>query len=154
MTQVVDAINRAAGSNDVLYPVPAVAVRASSALTDTPAHSLASILQQADAAGLRTSWTHTAPTNVLLLPDGQPTGAAADIMSVEMSDESSASPVITLTLDVVHAPQVISELQEHPTQTLDDHAHYHFFLPEGVKLDAAKFMSLLKAQGGKLAGER
>lgn len=98
-----------------VYPIPAVALGLASALaTPPPADTVETVVQRAEAAGQ--AWTHPAPTNVLLLADGNPTGAVADIMSVEMSGTTEGS-VITLTLDVVHKPHVISEVQEHGVQT-------------------------------------
>jgi hypothetical protein len=65
---------------------------------------------------------------------------------------NNAEPTITMTLDVVHKPHIFSELQKHPRQTLDSHAHYHYYTPAGVTLDAAKFLALLKSSVGGIAG--
>lgn len=57
----------------------------------------------------------------------------------------SSNQVITLTLDLVYEPHIISELQEHGKQTLDQDAHYHYLLPAGVRIDAQLFLELLQA---------
>ena len=102
---------------------------------------------------MRELWTRTAPTNMLLLIPGQGVGAVADLMSVELDDSVAAAPAVTLTLDVVHKPHMVNELTHHDKQTLDDKAHYHYFTPAGVSVDAAKFLAALKASGNHLQGE-
>jgi hypothetical protein len=88
---------------------------------------------------------------MLMLIPGHALGAVADIISADLTEEGS--PAVTLTLDVVHQPRMVSEFEEHPQQTLDDHAHYHFFTPAGVSVDAAKFLSVSQAAGNRLPGE-
>lgn len=146
-----EGVNQKTGSQPQLYPIPSVALGLASALTTPPAATVEAVVQHVVASGQR--WTHQAPTNVLLLPNGHSMGAAADIMSVEMSEVTGSGPTITLTLDVVHEPHFISELQEHDPQSLDESAHYHYLLPAGVALDADKFLALLKASNGAVAGE-
>jgi hypothetical protein len=80
-------------------------------------------------------------------------GAVADIMSVETSDVTGSGPIVTLTLDVVHTPHFVNELEAHGVQSLDKTAHYHYLLPAGVTLDADKFLALLNAANGAVAGE-
>jgi hypothetical protein len=68
---------------------------------------------------------HAVPSSVLLLTTGLPIGAVADIMGVELLPSGDGTePTIAFTLDVVHKPDTISELQQHPKQSLDDDAHY------------------------------
>lgn len=139
------------------YPIPAHSIKAASALQPSTAAAAATAtsrhLLDAPSTNLAFLPTHTAPTNVLLLTTGSPGGAVADIMDVEMLPSAdNTEPTIVVTLDVVHKPDIISELQEHPEQTLDSHAHYHYFLPAGVTLDAAKFLALLKTSAGSFAG--
>jgi len=94
-----------------------------------------------------------APINVLLLTSGSSIGAVADIMdAVMLQCGDDDQPTITLTLDVVHTPHITSELQKHPKQTLDSHAHYHYFTPASVTLNAAKFLAMLKTSAGGMAG--
>lgn len=129
-----------------LYPIPAVALEASSVLKPTSSEHTQDLVKQAEASGQRELWTHTAPTNALLLLNGHPTGAIADVISVKLD----AAESVTLTLDVVHQPKLISELQDHGKQTLDEHSHYHLFTPSEVAVDAAKFLAQLasSAQSG------
>jgi hypothetical protein len=153
LTKLVEGVNQKTGYKPHLYPVPSLGLGLASALTTPPAAATVdSVVQHAVAAGQK--WTHPAPTNVLLLPTGHSVGAVADIMSVEMSEVTGSAPTVTLTLDVVHKPRFISELQEHDTQSLDESAHYHYLLPAGVTLDAAKFLTLLETTNGAVAGER
>lgn len=86
---------------------------------------------------------------VLLVP-GQGFGAVADFLSADLVEEGP--PAITPTLDIVHTPRLVSEFEDHPVQTLDDHAHYHNFTPAGVSIDAAKFLRVLQAAGSNLQG--
>jgi hypothetical protein len=151
LTKLVEGVNQKTGYKTHMYPIPSVALGLASALTTPPAATVESVVQHAVAAGQH--WTHPAPTNVLLLPTGHSLGAVADIMSVEMSEVTGSAPTITLTLDVVHKPRFVSELQEHGAQSLDESAHYHYLLPAGVALDADKFLALLKTTNGAVAGE-
>jgi hypothetical protein len=154
---LVSAINQRAGSSGpTLYPRACVAAQASSVLgpssdTSVTPPSVSQYVSAAEAAGQRDLWTDTAPTNMLLLLPGQGVGAVADVVAAELSDAGQA--VVTLTLDVVHDPHIVSELAEHPKQTLDEHAHYHFFTPAGVSVDAERFLAMLEAAGGRLPGK-
>lgn len=57
---------------------------------------------------------------------------------------SLAQETVSLTLDILHQPRLVPELEPHPDQTLDSAAKYHFFMPAGVTLDAARFLALLQ----------
>lgn len=146
---LVSAVNKH-GSGPALYPRAAVAAQASSLLAPAASPSIARFVAAAEAAGQRTLWTHPAPPSMLLLLPGKGVGAVADIMSAKLTE--SGTPAVTLTLDIVHAPQTISEFEDHPLQTLDDHAHYHFFAPAGVTIDASKFLKALQAAGNQVPG--
>jgi hypothetical protein len=161
-SRLVFAVNgQAESSGKTLYPKAGVAAAASSLLTN-PKHAsttaapsverfaAAAAAAAAEAAGQRELWTHTAPTNMLLLIPGQGVGAVADIMSAELSE--SGPRVVTLTLDIVHNPRMVSELEDHPKQTLDEQAHYHYLIPAGVSVDAARFLAVVKAAGNTLQG--
>ena len=146
LTDLVEVVNQKSSYNPHLYPIPAVALAASSVLTTASSQDTQVLVKQAEAAGQRRLWTHTAPTNALLLLNGHPTGAIGDVMSVKLdaaSPSTGAAESVTLTLDVVHQPKLISELQDHGKQTLDEHSHYHQFTPSGVAVDAAKFLAQL-----------
>jgi len=152
-SKLVEALNQRTSFKPHLYPRPAASLDTASPFT-TPTSTIDQLVQRAEAVGQRDYWTHTAPTNVLLLPTGHATGAIADIMAVDMTDSADGSaPAITLTLDVVHAPRIVNELQQHGKQTLDDDAHYHFFTPAGVTVDAKAFLALLASAGGSMQGE-
>jgi hypothetical protein len=110
-SRLISTVNsQAESSGQTLYPKAGVAAAASSLLTN-PQHSktaaaaapsVARFVAAAEAASRRQLWTHTAPTNVLLLLPGQGVGAVADMMSAELSE--SVPGVVTLTLDIVQNP--------------------------------------------------
>jgi hypothetical protein len=123
---------------------------------DSPKRSPAAIerfVAAAKEAGNLDCWTYTAPTSILMLMPGQGLGAVADVMSVKEEVTKTGTPAVTLTLDVVHAPHIFGEFDEHPKQTLDEDAHYHFDTPAGVSVDAARFLGVVQAAGGKLPGK-
>ncbi len=164
-SQAVALLNDQAAGQPRRYPIPAFSIQAASALQPTtPPTAAAATATSRHLLSTHDSIpsvkptplpTHTAPTSVLLLTPGSPIGAVADIMAVDMlqgDDNASSEPVIALTLDVVHQPHIISELKAHPKQRLDSSAHYHFHVPAGVTLDAAKFLDLLKDSAGGIAG--
>jgi hypothetical protein len=94
------------------------------------------------------------PSSVLLFTTGSPIGAVADILNVEMlPSRDGTEPTVSFTLDVVRKPDTISKLKQHPKQTLDDDAHHHFYTPDGVTVDADRFLTLLKTSTGRLTGE-
>jgi len=98
LTDLVEAVNQESGYKPHLYPIPAVALEASSVLQPTSSKQTKALVQQAEAAGQRQLWTHTAPTNALLLLNGHPTGAIGDVMSVKLDAASTAAPEsVTLT---------------------------------------------------------
>lgn len=136
------------------FPVAAYALQAASALLPSNAATatVRRLLSDSDDPNNQ-PWvpSRDAPTNVLLLPAGSAVGAVADIMSVEAVNTPS-EPAIVLTLDIVHKPEVTSELQSHPTQTLDDHAHYHFYAPAGVSIDADRFLDMVKSSAHSFSG--
>jgi hypothetical protein len=83
-------------------------------------------------------------------------GAIADILSVAVGParDDPTKSVATLELEVVHKPNVVSELQQHPLQTRDESAHYHFGLPTGVQHDAARLLSMVAgSKAGLIQGE-
>jgi hypothetical protein len=75
-------------------------------------------------------------------------------MAVELDDSVTAASAVTLTLDVVHEPHMVNEFIDRSAQTLDNDAHYHYFTPAGVSVDAAKFLATLGASGNHLQGEQ
>lgn len=84
------------------------------------------------------------------------TGAVADILSVAVGParDDPTKSVATLELEVVHSPQVVSELQLHPLQTQDKSAHFHFALPTGVQPDAPQLLRLVTgSKAGMVQGE-
>ena len=158
---LLSVINQQAGADSQpLFPKTCLAAQASSLLaaaaksTGSATASVACYIAAAEAAGKRELWTRSVPTNMLLLIPGQGVGAVADLMSVELDESVAAAPAVTLTLDVVHKPHMVNEFTHHNTQTLDDDAHYHYFTPAGVSVDAAKFLAALKASGNHLKGEQ
>eukprot|EP00775_Hariotina_reticulata_P000481 gene481-750_t len=58
--------------------------------------------------------------------------------------------VLTMTLRVVHEPHLISEFDMHPPQTMDEHAHYHFYSP--LEISASKFLGMLDDARGAAGG--
>jgi hypothetical protein len=148
-SKAVAALNNKAPGKPPRFPFPVDSLNAASALLpDTAAATATSrhLLDTQDSPKLRT-WP--APPSVLLLTTGSPVGAVADIVDAEWMSSGDGSEPIILTLNVVHKPEIISELQQHPVQTQDSHAHYHFYTPAGVTVDAVKF---LKTSAGGLAG--
>lgn len=148
-TQLLQHLPAPPGNSKKLYPLPAVALAASSALKPPcPSQRVHNVVEQAEAANKRHLWTHRAPPNILMLPSGQHFGAIADVVSVRLDQQG----VLTADLEVVHAPQLVSELQEHPDQDLQDKPHYHFYTPPGVQLSATRLLDMLRP-GTKLQGE-
>lgn len=156
-SKLVKALNAKTAGNKTApprYPNGAEAIRAASAIQ--PANSVGGVAVSrhllSTAAGNDQGGcaTHTAPTNALLLLDGAAIGAVADIMSV---DADTASSSISVTLDVVHTPgPAVSEFTPHGGQTLDKNAHYHFFTPADVSVDAARFLKLVEGAAKEPAG--
>lgn len=148
------AINQQS-SGPTLYPRTAVAAAACSLVKTGGDPKIATAFVQryiatAEAVGHRFLWAHTVPHNVVLLVPDQGVGAVAELISADLTE--TGSPAVTLTVDVVHAPRMTSELVDHPKQTLDENAHYHFLTPAGVSIKAAKFLSVLQGAGNKLQG--
>lgn len=74
-------------------------------------------------------------------------------MAIEyMKSLTAGQSTISLILDVVHTPKIVSELEKHDPQILDESAHYHFFTPAGVSVDAAKFVEFVQQQGQTITG--
>jgi hypothetical protein len=55
---------------------------------------------------MRNTWAETSPGSMLLLPHGASVGAVADVMNAV---HDQAAGTITLELDVVDSPHIISE---------------------------------------------
>jgi hypothetical protein len=49
--------------------------------------------------------------------------------------------MVTMTLRIVLQPHLVSEFDMHPHQTMDEHAHYHFYSP--LEISASKFLAML-----------
>jgi hypothetical protein len=74
------------------------------------------------------------PPNLMVFPFGQSKAAIADVMDV-LYDETSAT--VTMQLDVVHDPVVISQFLAHTPCSADTtEAHYHFATRPGLDVDA------------------
>eukprot|EP00775_Hariotina_reticulata_P013887 gene13887-14007_t len=66
--------------------------------------------------------------------------------------EGPPQEVITMTLRIVHQPHLLNEFDMHPHQTMDEHAHYHFYSP--LEISASKFLDILsdaRGAGGSTA---
>jgi hypothetical protein len=55
--------------------------------------------------------------------------------------QESPVDLVTMTLRIVHQPHLLSEFDMHPHQTMDEHAHYHFYSP--LEISASKFLAML-----------
>lgn len=149
------ALNSQSGKTAALqFPVPRLSLASASALLP-PSSPTGTMRHVAGTPQDKPRLTHHAPVNCLLLPAGSALGAIADIMSVQAVNPTGSEPLIVLTLDVVHEPKLVSELTDHPHQTLDENAHYHFFTPADVTVDAAAFLNTLKASAAQgIAGKQ
>lgn len=144
-------INKQSGDNSRPFPKPSLAHKAASLLYPTEA-DLLDYTARAEAFGDHRIWTHCSAPNVLLYPttNGAGFGAVADVLNVEESPDSDGA--ITLTLDIVHEPKIVNELEGHPKQTMDERSHYHWLAPQGIDVDANKMLSLVSSSGGMLQG--
>lgn len=134
----------AAESARALFAAPGQLLEAASALLPGGSSEAQSAFEAA-VAGLscarlgRQCLARAAPASTLLLLPGRRHAAVADIMAVERAGPGE----VALTLALVASPLMVSELDEHPHQSLAADPHYHFHTPAGVEVDAAAFMDAL-----------
>lgn len=96
-------------------------------------------------------WKHLAAPSALLQWPGKGVAAVADFVDVSLENDNKTA---VLTLDIVH--RILNNFSEfviHSAQyTGDDRAHYHFFVPAGTVIDAARFQDMLKEAAFKPPG--
>lgn len=154
----------AAGPPLRLFASPGALVQAASALTPRSAgidtatgdnDDLAVAARALDCASWRASGlARTSPASTLMLLPGQPFAAVADVLAVSLlpAQQPSSAHVAALTLALVAAPRMVSELDGHPEQDLGSQRHYHFSTPPGVVVDARRFIETLQQQDMAPAG--
>lgn len=94
-------------------------------------------------------WTHSAAPSAMLLLPGQALAAVADVPHVAADGDH-----VVMTLDLVHNPHTFSELVKHGVQQHNSAAHYHFYTPAGVEVDAAKCLARMKQVSFEPPGEQ